>query len=507
MIALLARPAPEETAVRRSLLPPVVLLSVLTMTACGVRVDDSLRQQAAAAQLGGGGGGGAVSADGTPLVGEDGEPLTGDAGTGDAGTGATGSTGGGSGATGSGGSGGSGGAAGSGGSGGAAAPAPAGGNGGATDVGVTETQITIGTVADLSGPVPGLFQGAVIGTQAYVAKINSEGGIFGRKLKVAVGDGQLDCGQNRAQHAALSKKVFAFVGSFSLNDNCGTEAIAGKGIPDVHNALTQQTLRDKANFSVQPLPPGWRTGPLQYFKKKFPDRWTKIGSIYANVGGAGATWTEGTKPAIESTGGKVLYDRGFGPTDTDFTADIVRMRNDGVQMIYISASDAPTFARIVKAAKQQNVDWPIIAGGIAYDEGFLKQVGADGEGVLGDQLYSQFFNADDASAIPAVKEFQTWTGRVAPGKKRDLFAAFGWGSAELFVEALKKAGPKADRKTLLAELAKITKFDAGGLLAPSNPAGKQPPTCYVLNMVKGGKWVRVDTPPNAYRCDGAFFRS
>lgn len=491
---------------RRSLLPPVVLLSVLAMTACGVRVDDSLRQQAAAAQLGGGNGGGAqVGADGEPLVGADGEPLTGDAGTGDAGTGTTGSTGSGTGSTGSGtGSTGSGpGTTG----GGAAAPAPAGGNGGATDVGVTATQITIGTVADLSGPVPGLFQGAVIGTQAYVAKINSEGGIFGRKLKVAVGDGQLDCGQNRAQHEALSKKAFAFVGSFSLNDDCGTEAIASKGVPDVHNALGQKTLQSKNNYSVQPLPPGWRTGPLQYFKKKFPDRWTKIGSIYANVGGAGATWLKGTKPAIESTGGKVLYDRAFGPTDTDFTADIVRMRNDGVQLIYISASDAPTFARIVKAAKQQNVDWPIIAGGIAYDEGFLKQAGADGDGVLGDQLYSQFFNADDASSIPAVKEFQTWTGRVAPGKKRDLFAAFGWGSAQLFVEALKKAGPKADRKTLLAELAKITKFDASGLLAPSNPAGKQPPTCYVLNMVKGGKWVRVDTPPNAYRCDGTFFRS
>ena len=490
---------------RRSLLPPIVLLSVLTMTACGLRVDDSLRQQAAAAQLGGGGGAG-LSADGTPLEGGTDAALGADAGTGGAGTGTTGSTDAATGATGSTG-GGSGGSGGSGGGGSAGAPAPAGGNGGATDVGVTATQITVGTVADLSGPVPGLFQGAVIGTQAYIAKVNSEGGVFGRKIKVAVGDGQLDCGENRAQHESLSKKVFAFVGSFSLNDDCGTEAIAAKGIPDVHNALGQKTLQSKNNFSVQPLPPGWRTGPLEYFKKKFPDRWTKIGSIYANVGGASATWLNGTKPAIESTGGKVLYDRGFGPTDTDFTADIVRMRNDGVQLIYISASDAPTFARIVKAAKQQNVDWPIIAGGIAYDEGFLKQVGADGEGVLGDQLYSQFFNADDAAAIPAVKEFQTWTGRVAPGKKRDLFAAFGWASAQLFVDALKKAGPEADRATLIAELKKVTKFDAAGLLAPSGPGNKQPPTCYVLNTVKGGKWVRVDTPPNAYRCDGGFFRS
>jgi ABC-type branched-subunit amino acid transport system substrate-binding protein len=354
--------------------------------------------------------------------------------------------------------------------------------------------------------VPGLFQGAVIGTQAYVAKVNSEGGVFGRKIKVAVGDGQLDCGQNKSQHAALSSKVFAFVGSFSLYDDCGTEAIAGKPIPDVHNALGSRTLKTANNFSVEPLPAGWRTGPLLYFKNKFGARFTKVGSIYAEAGGAGATWV-GTRKAIESVGGKVLYQRGFGPTDTDFTADIVRMRNDGVQMIYVSASDAPTFARIVKAARSQNVDWPIIAGGIAYDEGFLKSAGADAEGVLGDQLYSQFFNADDAAAIPAVKDFQTWTARVAPGKKRDVFAAFGWASAQLFVQALKAAGPQAKREKVLAELRKITKFDAGGLLAPGNPAGKQPPTCYVLNQVKGGKWVRLDTPPNAYRCDGGFFRA
>src|SRR5687768_207100 len=41
-------------------------------------------------------------------------------------------------------------------------------NGGATDVGVTGDTITVGNVATLSGPVPGLFQGAVIGTQAWV---------------------------------------------------------------------------------------------------------------------------------------------------------------------------------------------------------------------------------------------------------------------------------------------------------------------------------------------------
>ena len=493
---------------RRSPLVPVVLVTALLLSACGARVDDELRQQAAAGALrgGGGGGGGGLAADGA-VVGEDGELLLGDEAALDpAAAGGDPAAGGGDPAAG-------GGAAGGGGGGGGAAgaapragaPAPPGGNGGATDVGVTPNSILLGNVADISGPVPGLFQGAVIGTQAYLAKVNSEGGVFGRQLKLQTGDGQLDCGQNKAQHAALSSKVFAFVGSFSLYDDCGQESLNGKNVPDVHNALGQKAAGAPNNFSVQPLPTGWRTGPLQYYKQKFGDRFTKIGTIWANAGGAGATWV-GTRKAIESVGGKVLYERGFGPTDTDFTADVVAMRNEGVQMVYISASDAPTFARFVKAARSQRVDWPIIAGGIGYDEGFIKQAGAAAEGVLNDQQYAMFFNPEDGEKIPAVKDFQTWTSRVAPGRKRDVFAVFGWSSAALFVQALKAAGPQAKRDTVLAELKKITSFDAGGLIAPANPAAKQPAHCYILNEVKGGKWQRLESPANAFRCDGTYFR-
>jgi len=74
-----------------------------------------------------------------------------------------------------------------------AAPAPPGGNGGATDVGVTATSITVGNISDLGGPVPGLFQGGPYGTQAYFDYINSQGGVYGRKLQLKVNDDQLDC--------------------------------------------------------------------------------------------------------------------------------------------------------------------------------------------------------------------------------------------------------------------------------------------------------------------------
>lgn len=490
---------------RRSPVVPVLLAVALSLTACGSRLSDSQRAAAAGGNLAVQGG------TGTGTGGDTSTGTTGGAGTtgGSTATGTGGGTGGaaGSGSTGAvAGTGGSSGGTGTGGSSGgtSGAPAPAGGNGGAVDVGVTGDSITLGNISDLSGPVPGLFQGAVIGTQAYLAKVNSAGGVFGRQLKLKVGDGQLQCDENTRQHQALIPKVFALVGSFSLYDGCGANVLkANAGVPDIHNALASSALGLPNNFSVAPLVPGWRTGPLSYYKQKYAEKFKHIGTLYANAGGGAATWA-GCKEAIESLGGNIDYERGFQATETDFTADIVGMQRKGVQMVYVIASDAATFARLVTAARQQSVDWPLIAGGIGYDEGFVSRAGAAAEGVFNDQQFAQFFNKDEASRTPAVKDFQTWTNKVAPGEKLDLFAVYGWSSAQLFVKALTAAGPKAKRADVLAQLRKTASFDAEGLLAPANPASKKPPTCWLLAVVKGGKWVRVD-PGKGYRCDGPYY--
>src|SRR4029077_588186 len=113
---------------------------------------------------------------------------------------------------------------------------PAGGNGGATDVGVTATSITIGNVSDLGGPVPGLFQGGPYGTQAYFDYINSQGGVYGRKLYLKTVDDKLDCSQNEAAYHNLAGSVSAFVGSWSLDDYCGAQVLAQHPAPAIQQA-------------------------------------------------------------------------------------------------------------------------------------------------------------------------------------------------------------------------------------------------------------------------------
>ena len=55
----------------------------------------------------------------------------------------------------------------------------------------------------------------------------------------------------------------------------------------------------------------------------------------------------------------------------------------------------------------------------------------------------------------------------------DLYTLFGWASAELFVQALKAAGPHPTRGAVMAQLKKITNFNANGLFGGSDPAAKK----------------------------------
>src|SRR6266513_6378075 len=52
----------------------------------------------------------------------------------------------------------------------------------ASAIGITPSQVTVGNVSVLSGPIPGLFQGAPTGASAFFNYINSQGGVNGRKI-------------------------------------------------------------------------------------------------------------------------------------------------------------------------------------------------------------------------------------------------------------------------------------------------------------------------------------
>jgi hypothetical protein len=83
---------------------------------------------------------------------------------------------------------------------------------------------------------------------------------------------------------------------------------------------------------------------------------------------------------------------------------------------------------------------------------------------------------------------------------------YGWVSGNLFSQALKGAGSDPSRGSILSALSKITTFDAGHIIAPTDPAAKTGSNCYLIGQVTSGQFQRIDDPPvsgstNGYRCD------
>ena len=86
----------------------------------------------------------------------------------------------------------------------------------------------------------------------------------------------------------------------------------------------------------------------------------------------------------------------------------------------------------------------------------------------------------------------------------------GWLSAELFTEALKKAGKDPSRGSLLKALGEIRTFTGTHIEVPVDPAAKTVSNCYLIGRIQGGKWVRQTDPPvsgttHGFRCTAKYY--
>jgi ABC-type branched-subunit amino acid transport system substrate-binding protein len=374
--------------------------------------------------------------------------------------------------------------------------------GAASSPGVTSSTITIGNVSTLTGPIPGLFLGAQQGTQAFVTYINNTGGVCGRKLVLKSADDNLDPSQNATAVQSLAGSVLAFVGSFSVADQGGASVLASDGVPDIGEALSSQRFNLSNNFSPQPQPVGWTTAPFEYFAQRFGPSVTQHMAVFAEDQSTALAQGLAEEAALKAIGYKfVLSDTTIQPTQTDFSAEVNEMQADGVKGLIFQAT-AQIYGDMAKDMYAAGYSVPFADWGpTAYDPAFIT---TGGPGANGAVLYSEeaMYEGEDAASVPEIGLFDQYYEALYH-EPPDLYAAFGWMSGMLFVEAL-NAGGAPTRSALLNGLGSITSFDANGMVATGNPAGKKPPTCYIVIDVVNGKFVRDSAdPPAGFRCTPA----
>jgi ABC-type branched-subunit amino acid transport system substrate-binding protein len=480
---------------RRVRVIALVVLAVLTAAACGARLSPELRKQAASAALASGGSGGSGSGtagqqtDVNGGTGPGGAPLPGASG----GTGTTGP----------------GAAQGGGTQAGGSTSSSSGCAAGATDTGMTANTLVLGNVSSTTGPVSGLFEGAIEGAQTFAAYANSLGGLCGHSVRIQFADDGTNCQNNQNSTEELAGKVFAFVGSFSLYDGCGGKYLAAHTqVPDVHVALAPEAETPPNHFDVETGELGYATGMFAYYAKKYGAKVKNVGTLYPNVGGA-VPKQKAIVNAAEHEGWQFVYSRAADATESDWTGDFVTMcQRKHIDIFFAPAENAAYAAKMVNDESQAGCPKSLInIIPIAYDQAFVKDVGNTSaiEGLQGYNEYSLFFNEDEGARIPELKLFQQWFARTWPSKPLNLYALFAWASGRLFQQAFEKAGSHVNRASLISELQKIKNFDANGIMAPVDPTAKHGGVkCYILWQFHNGKFERIDDPATGYRCDGQF---
>jgi ABC-type branched-subunit amino acid transport system substrate-binding protein len=364
------------------------------------------------------------------------------------------------------------------------------------------TPILIGNIVDLTGPVTGLFKAARQAMDAYVAMVNAQGGIGGRPLQLVTADSKIDCNATRAAYEELAPKVEAFVGNVSAIDGCAADVLPKwPKLPAVFQQLDPSLANIATVLTAAPSPGGQSVGGLKWIAAKNPGALDHVAVLVnKRVAFAGHEM----KAGLEAIGAKVVFTREIqSEVQTDYTADVIKMKSAGVQWVSADSFQLEAVARLLDAAKQQNWHPKVITAATAYDGNLFSVADpAAAEGVYLPQAFALFLG-EDRKTSKGVDAYLTWLEKVHPGAKPDLFGAYAWANAMLYTQAREAAGgASATPEQVVKALIATKKFDADGLLAESNPGDQKPATCFLVAQIKGGKFVR-QFPSSGFSCEGA----
>jgi len=327
--------------------------------------------------------------------------------------------------------------------------------------GVTDTEILIGNVQDLSGPMKEL--GAVIpsGSNMYFQYINDQGGVHGRSIKMLIEDHQY----NPQKAVAATKKLVEKDQVFCLYQIIGTspcEAIrpilSETGTPLIAPATNSGTMSDlsrEAGDLIFHTDTGYDRQAeilVGYILNQNSD--AKIGLVYQDDD-YGENVLEGIARAEaehEITVQKESYQRGA----IDFKGQTMNLLKGGCTDVII-AGIVREPVTVMKTAEAMNYKPNFFGTGPTVDARVGKLAGSAGEGFTA-TYWANMWNSD----APGPKLYRELCEKYdIPEPYIGLYHYYGFATAQLLVEGLERAGRNPTRKSLVRGLETLKNWDVG----------------------------------------------
>lgn len=362
---------------------------------------------------------------------------------------------------------------------------------GVSNRGVTNDEIVLGVYTDLSGPTAVWGVGATNAARMRFEAANQAGGVHGRTIRYVVEDTSY---QVPKAISAANKLV---------NRDDVLAMVLGVGTP-LNNAIMPMLFENNVP-NLFPI-----SGGRQMVEPFHPLKFTQRGIYYDEVRASvkyfvekegkttpcviyqdtdyGVEIFEGATDQAAAMGLKIAEVSAHKPTDSEFTAAILRLKNAGCDLMLMGTVHRDTILVLDSARKMgwDKVAW--VGNNAAYAQVVADQ--ESGQGYYSFVHMAKIYPEDEMN--PQVRAW--WDTYVAKYNVEPGIAAMeGYRAADLVVEALQRAGRDLTTDGLVAALESITDYtDIFGYKVSFGPDKHSGATESVLSQVQNGRWVTLD---------------
>jgi branched-chain amino acid transport system substrate-binding protein len=357
--------------------------------------------------------------------------------------------------------------------------------------GVTDDEIVIGSHTDLVGPTAIWGVGSINGARMRFDEANAAGGVHSRRIRFVVEDAQYQV--PRAIQAA--NKLINRDQIFAM--------LLGIGTPMNNAVMTQQF--DAGVPNIFPL-----TGARSMVEPLHAMKFTQRGIYYDEIRAAaryfvekrgrksvcvvyqdteyGQEILEAAQDQLAAMDMPLVETSAHHPTQTEFTAAILRLRRAGCDLVLMGTVHRDTILVLDAARKMgwRGVDW--VGNNATYAQAIADAEACDGYYAF---VHMARLYADD-DMTPAERAW--WDDYVAAyDAEPDLAAMEGYRAADVMVLALERAGRDLTLEAFLRGLESIDEYtDIFGYQLSFGPEKHSGAQESVLSQVRDRRWVKLD---------------
>jgi branched-chain amino acid transport system substrate-binding protein len=364
--------------------------------------------------------------------------------------------------------------------------------------GVTDTEIIIGTMTDLSGVTA--VQGVNNANAMHMAfdEVNARGGIHGRKIHFIVEDNEYivpKAVQAMNKLLNLDNIFFAIGNGGTPHNDAVMPAMFEKNVPNVFPLTCARSMYQPFNRlkfgQFSSYYDQMRAG-VKYFVEK---RGRKvIGSMYQDTD-FGRDVHAGVVAQLAAMGLKLAAETAHRPTDTDFNAAIDRQHDAKCDLVCMGTIVKDTTIILQTARK---IGWkPDFCGQFAsYSTAVAEAPGEPAEGfyAMAPALYRY---PDDPE--PKVKAFAE-KYRKLYGFDVNYLGEAGYTAASFVVAVLDKAGRNLTLDSFINAMESMKDWHDifGGPALSMSPTNHHASSVSFLSQVKGKRWAPVIEAPLSF---------